>query len=344
MFRVFCILAILSTTLIAQSPDHSNEIVRVGPGVTPPRLLHKTEPEYSESARADHVQGTVVIQIVVDEKGRPTDVTLLSPLGFGLDEQALAAVKKWQFAPGMKDGKPVKILGTVEVNFRFPDIWFDEKAERRRTNFNVDVQTLNRPSSKPDAVGRAITEIQELARQKYPPAMYAVGQWEVKGEHVSKQPEDGLALLQKAAEKNYGLALYEVALRRIDGDGLPKDADAGFEEMRRAAVLGSGQAEFYLGSRYEKGDGVPHDAERARRYFRLCASRGVAMCQYRLGRLLLDEPDRPDRDYVQAVAWFQLAADQGLQDAKNVVANETAKLTASQSNWVNSLKVQLVRK
>ena len=46
------------------------------------------------------------------------------------------------------------------------------------------------------------------------------------------------------------------------------------------------------------------------------------MCQYRLGRLLLDAPDRPERDYVQAVALLQLAGEQGLQDAKNIASRE----------------------
>jgi TonB family protein len=79
--------------------------MRIGPGVTPPRLIHKTEPEYSPEARADHVQGTVILQIVVNEKGRATDISVISPLGFGFDEQAQTAVAKWEFVPGMKAGR-----------------------------------------------------------------------------------------------------------------------------------------------------------------------------------------------------------------------------------------------
>jgi TonB family protein len=302
------------------------------------------EPEYSPDARADHIQGTVVLQLAVNEKGRPTGVTVISPLGFGLDERAQAAVETWEFAPGMKDGKPVKILAIVEVSFRFPQLWFDEKAERQRTSFNVALQTLNRTDASPQAIDRTVKSMQDLSRQRFPPAMYLVGVWETTGDHAAKDPDDGLALIQKAAAKNYGPALYEIAIRQIEGRDLPKDTEKGLDTMRHASLLGSPQAQFYLGERYETGSGVPRELDRARRYFRLCAARGVPLCQYRLGRLLLNAPDRPERDYVEAVAWFQLAGEQGILDATDNAAKEAVNLTPAQTTWVSALKAQLVRK
>ena len=332
----------LAWAVCGQTPASSDDVIRIGPGVTPPRLLRKVEPKYSPEARADHVQGTVVFQVVVNEKGRLTDISVISPLGFGLDEQALAGIEKWEFAPGMKNGKPVKILATIEVNFRFPDIWFDEKLERQRTNFNEALQGMKR--NDPKIVEHAVKSMQELADQKFPAAMYVVGIWKIKGEHLPANATDGLSLIQKAAAKNYGPALYEVAIREIDGRDLPQDAANGLDRMRKSATLGSAQAQFYLGNRYEKGDGVPHELDRARRYFRLCATLGVALCQYRLARLLFDDPARAERDYIQAVAWFQLAASQGLSEAEQIATRETANLTSAQTGWVNTLKSQLVRK
>jgi periplasmic protein TonB len=91
---------------------------KIGGGVSQPVLLHKEEPEYSEEARKAKWQGTVEMQIVVDEHGMPKEMKVTRALGLGLDQKALEAVAKWRFKPGMKDGKPVPVIATVQVNFR----------------------------------------------------------------------------------------------------------------------------------------------------------------------------------------------------------------------------------
>jgi periplasmic protein TonB len=93
-------------------------VYRVGGGVSAPIPLYKVEPEYSEEARKAKFQGTVVLSIVVDERGMPTQFKVVRPLGLGLDEKAIEAVQKWRFRPAQKDGKAVAVLATVEVNFR----------------------------------------------------------------------------------------------------------------------------------------------------------------------------------------------------------------------------------
>jgi TonB family protein len=91
---------------------------RVGGGVTAPLVLHKVEPEYSEEARKAKYQGTVLLYIEVDPSGRATNIKVQRSLGLGLDEKAIEAVKQWKFKPGYKDGKPVTVAATIEVNFR----------------------------------------------------------------------------------------------------------------------------------------------------------------------------------------------------------------------------------
>jgi periplasmic protein TonB len=91
---------------------------RIGGGVSPPSVILKVEPEYSEEARKAKFQGTVILFVVVDEKGNPRELKVIRPLGLGLDQKAIEAVEKWKFKPGMKDGKPVAVQATIEVNFR----------------------------------------------------------------------------------------------------------------------------------------------------------------------------------------------------------------------------------
>lgn len=91
---------------------------RIGGGVSPPSVIQKVEPEYSEEARKAKFQGTVVLYVEVDEKGNPKNLKVIRPLGLGLDQKAIEAVEKWKFRPGMKDGKPVTVQATIEVNFR----------------------------------------------------------------------------------------------------------------------------------------------------------------------------------------------------------------------------------
>ena len=78
----------------------------------------KFEPEYSEEARKAKWQGTVRLDIVIDEHGMPADLTIRRALGLGLDQKAMEAVWKWRFKPATKDGKPVAAHALVDVEFR----------------------------------------------------------------------------------------------------------------------------------------------------------------------------------------------------------------------------------
>jgi TonB family protein len=89
-------------------------------GASAPQIVYRTEPEYSDAARKAKWQGAVVLSLLVDETGKPTEIKVKKSLGMGLDEKAIEAVQKWQFKPGMKDGKPVPVAANVEVEFRLP--------------------------------------------------------------------------------------------------------------------------------------------------------------------------------------------------------------------------------
>ena len=87
-------------------------------GISAPQLIYKIEPEYSDEARKAKFQGTIVISAIVDTDGIAKNIKVMRPLGLGLDEKAIEAIKKWRFRPGVKNGKPVAVLVTIEVNFR----------------------------------------------------------------------------------------------------------------------------------------------------------------------------------------------------------------------------------
>jgi protein TonB len=93
-------------------------LYHVGGGVSAPRTLYAPDPEYSEEARRAKFQGSVLLALIVGPDGNPRDLHIMRSLGLGLDENALDAVRTWRFEPARKDGVPVAVQISVEVNFR----------------------------------------------------------------------------------------------------------------------------------------------------------------------------------------------------------------------------------
>jgi protein TonB len=90
---------------------------RMGKGVTAPRLIYQTDPEFSEEARKAKYQGNCVLGLIVDPNGHPTNIRILNALGMGLDEKAIESVANWRFEPGKKDGRGVAVEIAVGVDF-----------------------------------------------------------------------------------------------------------------------------------------------------------------------------------------------------------------------------------
>jgi TonB family protein len=92
--------------------------LRPGGDVKPPRLLTTIAPTSNEYAQKNNIAGMVFLQMVVDASGRPGDVTIVRPIGFGLDEEAVDAVQHSQFRAGTLKGKAVPELVNLQVTFR----------------------------------------------------------------------------------------------------------------------------------------------------------------------------------------------------------------------------------
>jgi protein TonB len=98
----------------AQGPSACTEAV-----VKPKRKV-PVAPKYTMEARRAEIEGVVRVQVTVDESGHVISARVVSGLGYGLDESALAAAKATTFDPATQCGKPV--VGTTILPFRFEQI------------------------------------------------------------------------------------------------------------------------------------------------------------------------------------------------------------------------------
>ena len=94
-------------------------VYQPGNGVTMPRLLREVRPNYTTDAMRAKVQGTVLLECIVNTKGEVTDVKILRSLDatFGLDQEAIKAAKQWRFTPGTRLGEPVSVIVAMELAF-----------------------------------------------------------------------------------------------------------------------------------------------------------------------------------------------------------------------------------
>ena len=85
--------------------------------ISPPHAIYSPEPDFSDEARRAKYRGTMTVSLVVDSSGTVKDVQIVSPLGLGLDERAVASVSTWKFYPAMKNGEAVAFRLVIEVDF-----------------------------------------------------------------------------------------------------------------------------------------------------------------------------------------------------------------------------------
>ena len=99
-------------------PTLPANVSKVGGDTHPPKAIFTPDPDYGPSARQGRYEGTIVLRLVVDETGKPRDIEISRPLGSGLDERAALALATWKFSPAMRNGQPVAVQISVEINFR----------------------------------------------------------------------------------------------------------------------------------------------------------------------------------------------------------------------------------
>jgi len=97
-------------------PPRQTGPVRVALLPEPPRKIADARPIYPDIARTNRVEGTVVLEAVLDPTGRVTQLRVVRSIPL-LDQAALDAVKQWRYTPSTYGGKPVSVLMTVTIRF-----------------------------------------------------------------------------------------------------------------------------------------------------------------------------------------------------------------------------------
>ena len=103
---------------LTASPDSPNLVEKVGHGVSAPVPIKTPQAKYTSEARKKKIQGACLVRLIVDANGNPQNLKLVRSIGYGLDEAALEAVKKYRFKPAMRSGQTVAVEMAIEVNFR----------------------------------------------------------------------------------------------------------------------------------------------------------------------------------------------------------------------------------
>ncbi|HEY2405005.1 MAG TPA: energy transducer TonB [Polyangiaceae bacterium] len=94
----------------AASDDSAGEFVKA-------KALGSVRPTYTDDARAAGIEGRVRVEVTIDESGSVISAKVISGLGHGLDESAVAAAKRMTFSPATRGGKPVQSTFIIAVRF-----------------------------------------------------------------------------------------------------------------------------------------------------------------------------------------------------------------------------------
>ncbi len=98
--------------------DAGTIVWKPGAGIIAPQVLYRVDPRYPESARTAHRQGAVIVEAEIATDGRLQSARVVSsPLGFGLEQSALDAIRSWRFAPARFGDRPVAVYYRWNILF-----------------------------------------------------------------------------------------------------------------------------------------------------------------------------------------------------------------------------------
>jgi protein TonB len=100
----------------APTPAPAQTILRVGPGLREPKRIAGAPPDYPKLAKDARVQGIVILETVINERGEVGRIKVLRSVPL-LDNAAITAVQQWRYTPTLLNGVPVSVLMTITINF-----------------------------------------------------------------------------------------------------------------------------------------------------------------------------------------------------------------------------------
>jgi TonB family protein len=114
------ILSLSSLALHAQANTPAQtqpQVKRISTGVTAPKLIYKVDvvADSTETARLINDDTKVVVGMIVDKTGKPSDLKIIKSAGAGVDASVLAAVSQYRFAPGTVSNQPIATPLNLEV-------------------------------------------------------------------------------------------------------------------------------------------------------------------------------------------------------------------------------------
>jgi TonB family protein len=114
------ILSLSSLALHAQanSPAQTQpQVKRISTGVIAPKLIYKVDvvADSNETARLFNNDTKVVVGMIVDKTGKPSDLKIIKSAGAGVDASVLAAVSQYRFTPGTVSNQPIATPLNLEV-------------------------------------------------------------------------------------------------------------------------------------------------------------------------------------------------------------------------------------
>ena len=123
---IVAILSLSSLTLHAQANSPAStqvagngpaQVKRISTGVIAPKLIYKVDVEADSpgAARMMNNDCKVVVGMIVDKTGKPSDLKIIQSAGAGVDASVLAAVSQYRFTPGMVSNQPIATPLNLEV-------------------------------------------------------------------------------------------------------------------------------------------------------------------------------------------------------------------------------------